>query len=329
MRRREFITLIGGAAAAWPIAARAQSTGRVRRIGMLMGGGAATDPDAQRVRSFVHGLEELGWMEGGNVHINYRWDNGDADRRRRYAAELVGLELDAIATFGTPALMATARETSTIPIVFMSVSDPVRLRFVASLARPGGNITGFANYEPAIGGKWLQLLKEIAGGVVRVTLLFNPDTAPFNELILQSLEGVAPSLAVQVHAARVHDATELDGALAAAREPGAGLIVGPDNFVSEHHERITALAAEYHLPAVYPLHIFAASGGLLVYGIDLVEQARQAASYVDRILKGEKPADLPVQAPTKFELVINLKTAKALDITIPPTLLARADEVIE
>jgi putative tryptophan/tyrosine transport system substrate-binding protein len=328
MRRREFLSVLSGAAA-WPLAANAQSTDRVRRIGMLMGGGA-TDPEARRVRGFVHGLEELGWMEGGNVRIDYRWDDGDADRRRRYAAELVRLELDAIATFGTPALVAIARETRTIPIVFMSVSDPVKLNFVASLARPGGNITGFENYEPAIGGKWLQLLKEIAGRVERVILLFNPDTAPFNELILQSLEGVAPSFAVQVKAARVHDATELEGALAAAaREPGVGLIVGPDNFVSQYHERITALAAEYHLPAVYPLRIFAASGGLLVYGIDLVDQARQAASYVDRILKGEKPADLPVQTPTKFELVINLKTAKALGLPVPPTLLARADEVIE
>jgi putative tryptophan/tyrosine transport system substrate-binding protein len=328
MKRREFIAAFIGSATAWPLAVNAQSTGRARRIGMLMGG-AATDPEAQRVKSFVHGLEELGWTEGGNVRIDYRWDDGDADRRRRYAAELASLELDVIATFGTPALLATARETRTIPIVFMAVSDPVRLGIVASLARPGGNITGFANYEAAIGGKWLELLQEIARRVGRVTLLFNPETAPFNELILQSLEAAAPSFAVQVIAARVHNAAEIDGALAAAAGPGGGLIVGPDNFTSEHHKRITALAAEYHLPAVYPLRLFVASGGLMVYGIDLVEQARQAASYVDRVLRGVKPSDLPVQAPTKFELVINLKTAKALGLTVPQTLLARADEVVE
>jgi putative tryptophan/tyrosine transport system substrate-binding protein len=327
MRRREFFGLIGTALVS-PLAASAQSTNRARRIGMLMGG-SATDPDAQRVKSFVRRLEELGWTEGANVRIDYRSDKGDAGRRRLYASELVGLQPDVLATFGTPALAAIAKETSTIPIVFKSVSDPVGLRFVASLANPGGNITGFANYEPAIGGKWLQLLKEIAG-VGRVTLLFNPDTAPFNELILRSLEDVESSLAVQVKAARVHDASEIDDALAAAaREPGVGLIVGPDNFVSEHHERITALAAEYKLPAVYPLHIFAESGGLMVYGIDLVEQARQAAAYVDRILKGEKPGDLPVQAPTKYQLAINLKSARALGLTVPVTLLARADEVIE
>jgi putative tryptophan/tyrosine transport system substrate-binding protein len=327
MRRRDFIAGLGGSVL-WPVAVNAQSTGRVRRIGMLMGA-AANDPEAQRVRSFVHGLEELGWTEGGNVRIDYRWDDGDADRRRRQAAELAGLELDAIATFGTPALLAAARETHTIPIVFMAVSDPVRLGIVASLARPGGNITGFANYEPAIGGKWLELLEEIARGVGRVTLLFNPKTAPFNELILQSLEVSAPSFAVRVIAARVHDGAEIDGALAAAAGPGSGLIVGPDNFTSEYSERITALAAEHHLPAVYPLRLFIASGGLMVYGIDLVEQARQAASYVDRILRGVRPSDLPVQAPTKYELVINLKTAKTLGLAVPPTLLTRADEVIE
>jgi putative tryptophan/tyrosine transport system substrate-binding protein len=326
MRRREFIALIGGVAAAWPLAARAQQPERMRRIGVLFG----SAEDDQRSTVFVHRLEELGWTEGGNVRIDYRWDDGDADRRRSNAAELVRLELDVIATFGTPALAATAHETRTIPIVFMSVSDPVKLGFVASLAHPGGNITGFANYEPAIGGKWLELLKEIERNVARVTLLFNPETAPFNELILQSLEAAAPTFAVRVTAARVHSAAELDGAFAAAaREPRSGLIVGPDNFTSQHHERIVALAAKYHLPAVYPLRLFAATGGLLVYGIDLVEQARQAASYVDRILRGEKPADLPVQAPTKYELVINLKTAKALGLDVPLHLQQIADEVIE
>ena len=221
MRRRDLMLLLGGAAVAWPLAVNAQSTDRVRRIGMLMSAGA-TDPDAQRrVTEFVRRLEELGWTEGGNLRIDYRWDDGDADRRRSYAAELARLGLDAIATVGTPGLMAAARETHTIPIVFMSVSDPVGLGFVASLAHPGGNITGFANFEPEIGGKWLELLKEIAPGVTRAALLFNPETAPFNESILRSLEAAASSLAVQVTAARVHDAAELDGAIAlATREPG-------------------------------------------------------------------------------------------------------------
>jgi putative ABC transport system substrate-binding protein len=329
MRRREFMTMAGGAAIAWPVAVSAQSTDRVRRIGVLASG-VTTDPDADPVKAFVQALEGLGWTDGGNVGIYYRWDTGDADRRRSYAAELARLALDAIVTLGTPGLVATARETRTIPIVFMSVSDPVGLGFVASLAHPGGNITGFANFAPAIGGKWLELLKEIAPGVTRVALLFNPETAPFNASILRSLEVAAPSFAVQVSAATVHDPAELEGAIAViAREPGGGLIVGPDNFTSQHRERITALAARHRLPAVYPLRVFARSGGLLVYGVDLVEQARQAAAYVDRILKGAKPSDLPVQAPTKFELIVNLKTAKALGLAIPQSILARADEVIE
>jgi putative tryptophan/tyrosine transport system substrate-binding protein len=329
MRRREFMTMAGGAAIAWPVAASAQSTDRVRRIGVLTSG-VTTDPDADPVKAFVQALEGLGWTDGGNVGIDYRWDTGNADRRRSYAAELARLALDAIVTLGTPGLVATARETRTIPIVFMSVSDPVGLGFVASLAHPGGNITGFANFAPAIGGKWLELLKEIAPGVTRVALLFNPETAPFNASILRSLEVAAPSFEVQVSAATVHDPAELEGAIAViAREPGGGLIVGPDNFTSQHRERITALAARHRLPAVYPLRVFARSGGLLVYGVDLVEQARQAAAYVDRILKGAKPSDLPVQAPTKFELIVNLKTAKALGLAIPQSILARADEVIE
>jgi len=322
MRRREFI-LAGGAVLACPPTGRAQPTDRMRKIGVLA-------LSADRLAPLQQGLANLGWLPGRTIGIEFRADNGDADRRRRYAAELANLEPDAIATFGTPELAAVAGATQTIPVVFLSVSDPVGLGFVASLAHPGGNITGFANYEPAIGGKWLQLLKEIAPGVARVALLFNPQTAPFNESILQTLEAAARTIDVRVTAARVGDAAELARAVVAmAGEPGAGLIVGPDNFTSQHHERIIALAAEYRLPAVYPLRLFVSGGGLLAYGVDLEEQARQAAHYLDRILKGEKPADLPVQAPTKYELLINVKTAKTLGLTVPQILLAQADEVIE
>jgi putative tryptophan/tyrosine transport system substrate-binding protein len=327
MISRRGLLIIGAGTVAWSHVTRAQQKA-MPVIGVLMNDQV---PDAQSgVRALVRRLGELGWTDGGNVRIDYRSDDGDADRRRNNAAELVREGLDAITTVGTPELMAAARETHTIPIVFISVSDPVGLGFVASLAHPGGNITGFANFEPAIGGKWLELLKEIAPGVTRVALLFNPETAPFNKSILRSLEAAAPSFAVQVSAAPAHDAAELEDAIAAvAREPGGGLIVGPDNFTYRHRERIIALAAKHHLPAVTPLRGFAASGSLLVYGVDLVEQARRAAAYVDRILKGANPGDLPVQAPTKFELIVNLKTAKALGLTIPQSILARADEVIE
>jgi putative tryptophan/tyrosine transport system substrate-binding protein len=323
MNRRQFIVLASGAVMPLPGPGRAQSSDRMRKIGVL-----ALSSD--RLTLLQQGLEKLGWVQGRNIQIEFRADKGDTEGRRRYAAELAHLEPDAIVTFGTPELMAVARETRSIPIVFMSVSDPVGLGFVASLARPGGNVTGFANFEPAIGGKWLQLLKEIASDITRAALLFNPDTAPFNESILQTLDAAAVSLAVRVTAARVRDAAELDRAFAAAAvEPGSGVIVGPDNFTTQYHQQIIALAARYRLPAIYPLRLFAGAGGLLVYGIDVLEQARRAATYVDRILKGEKPADLPVQAPTKYELLINLKTAKELGLTVPPILLSQADEVIE
>jgi putative ABC transport system substrate-binding protein len=313
-----------------PAAARAQQTARMRRIGVLLGA-AETDPDAQRrLAAFRKAIYNLGWAEGGSIQIEVRFAAGDEGLRRRYAAELVGAAPDTIVTVGTPGLRLLSRETSAIPIVFLSVSDPVGLGFVASLAHPGGNVTGFANFEPAIGGKWLQLLKEIAPNVTRAALVFNPETAPFGQAILHSLESAAPALAMNVASAAVRDAAELDRTIdAIGRELGRGLIVAPDDFTVRNRAEIVALAARYRLPAIYPLREFTAEGGLMAYGIDLIEQSREAAVYVDRILRGAAVGDLPVQAPTKFELLINVKTAKALGLAVPPSLLARADEVIE
>jgi ABC-type uncharacterized transport system substrate-binding protein len=328
MRRREFVSLLGGAAA-WPLAARAQQA--VRRIGVLMAF-AGSDPEGQAfVAAFREGLQQLGWAEGRNIRIDTRWATpGDAESMQRFAKELVALQPELVLSSSTPTTAALLQQTRTIPIIFVNLSDPVGQGFVASFPRPGGNVTGFINMEPAMAGKWLELLKEIAPRVNRVAILFNPATAPYAKYYLNPFKAAAAPFAVEAIVAPVHDRSELESAVSAqAREPNGGLIVMPDAFLNVHRAEITSLAARYRLPAVYSRRFFTELGGLLSYGNDMIDNYRPAATYADRILKGAKPADLPVQAPTKYELVVNLKTAKALGLEIPPTLLARADEVIE
>jgi len=331
MRRRKFITLLGGAAAGvWPLIAQAQQSEQIRRIGVLMNL-EESDPAGQaEVAAFRGALTKLGWIEGSNLRIELRWGAGDADRINGFATELVSLQLDAILVHTTQATSALARKTRSIPIVFVAVSDPIGSGFATNFAHPGGNITGFTNNDPAIGGKWVELLREIAPRTAHVAVLFNPaSTVPF-QLFRPSIEAPALSFAIQVSAAPVHAKDEIEGVIAAqARIPGAGLIVTSDLFNTINRELIIALASRYGVPAIYFRRVFTESGGLISYGDDFLEEFRQAAGYIDRIVKGEKPADLPVQAPTKFELAINVKTAKALGLTVPPTLLARADEVIE
>jgi putative tryptophan/tyrosine transport system substrate-binding protein len=331
VRRRELITLLCGAAVAWPLAVRAQQPAQVRRVGMLIGY-SENDPETQaRLAAFRQGLEHFGWKEGGSVQIDYRFAPASPDQALVFAKELVAQKPDVLVGNSTPATAALLRETRTVPIVFVGVSDPVGSRFVVSIARPGGAATGFTNFEPSLIGKWLELLKEVAPGITRAAVVFNPTTAPGGgSFFLDPFEPVARSLAVEPIAARVNDAEEIESAVAAmGRDPGGSLIVMPDAFTTVHRQLIILLAARYALPAIYPYRYQAVEGGLLSYGVDTVDLMRRAAPYVDRILKGEKPADLPVQAPIKFELVINLRTAKVLGITVPPTLLARADEVIE
>ena len=330
MRRRDFITLLGGAAVACPLAARSQQRERVRRIGVLIG--VADDAETKGwVAILRKRLDELGWRAGDNLQIEERWTAGDPDRNRRFAGELLAVKPDAIFAFSSVAVAALQRESSTVPIVFTAISDPVGSGFVESLARPGRNATGFTNFVPTMAAKWLEVLKEIAPQIRRAVLLFNPQTAPYvAEYYQRPFEAAAPSFGVQAIAALVHQTGEIEAAIAdMAREPGGGLVVPPDNFSYVHRELIFALAARHRLPVVYPFRFMAREGGLVSYGVDLGETFPRAAEYIDRILKGTKPADLPVQAPTKFELVINLKTAKALGLDVPPTLLARADEVIE
>jgi putative ABC transport system substrate-binding protein len=330
VRRREFITLLGGAAA-WPLAARAQQAERMRRIGVLMGY-AENDSDAQaRVAGFREGLQKLGWTEGRNIRIDTRWvAPDDAESMQRFAKELVALQPDLIISSITPTTAALLQETRTIPIVFAQIADPVGSGFVASLSRPGGHVTGFATLEGSLGGKWLELLKEIAPRVARVAVLFDPATATFAEYFLVPVKAAAKSLGVETIVAPVHDRSELESIIAThARESNSGLIVMPDSFLQVHRAEVISLAARYRLPAVYPFRQFAELGGLLSYGTDRLENWRRAAGYVDRILKGEKPAELPVQAPSKYELVLNLKTAKALGLDVPWILQQRADEVIE
>jgi len=328
VRRRAFITLVGGAAA-WPLAARAQPRERMRRIGVLMSL-AADDPEGQaRLTAFVQGLQELGWTDGRNVQIDYRWPAGDAERIRRYAAELAALAPDIILAGGGAVVPSLLQATRAIPIVFTQTPDPVGAGFVESLARPGGNVTGFMLYEYGIGAKWLELLKEIAPHVTRAAVIRD---AAIASGIGQwgAIQTAAPSFGVELRPVDVRDASEIERAIAAfARSPNGGLIVAASTLAVVHRDLIVTLAARHKLPAVYPSRFFVRSGGLIFYGPDSVEPHRRAAGYVDRILKGEKPADLPVQAPTKYELAINLKTAKALGLDVPPTLLARADEVIE
>jgi putative tryptophan/tyrosine transport system substrate-binding protein len=328
MKRREVITLLGGAAA-WPLAAHAQQPERMRRIGVLIPY-AADDPEGQaRTAAFLQGLQQLGWTEGRNVRIDYRWSAGDADRARRYAAELVALAPDVILASGTSTVGPLLQATRTVPIVFPVIGDPVGAGFVDSLARPGGNATGFMSREYSLSGKWLELLKEIAPSVTRVAVLRDAalSVGPVQFGVIQA---VAPSLRVEVNPINLRDAGEIERAIAAfAGSPNGGLILTGGATSLLHSDLIITLAARHKLPAVYPYRHIVTGGGLIFYGANFYDQYRRAAGYVDRILKGEKPADLPVQAPTKFQLAINLKTAKALGLTVPPTLLARADEVIE
>jgi len=331
IRRREFITVLGSAAAAWPLAARAQQTGGLRRIGVLMGW-AESDAEAQSdLAAFVQGLRQLGWADGGNVRIDYRWANGDINRMQTFAKELVELRPDLILANTTPVTVALQRETRTIPIVFVIVSDPVGAGLVTSLPRPGGNITGFINVEAAMGGKWLELLKEIAPRVRRDAIMFNPDTAPGGgSYFLPSIEATARALKIASIAAPVRSDTEIEAAITSlGREPGGGLVVMTDGFMQTHRAPIILQAARNNIPAIYAEAISVRDGGLLSYGADQTDIFRRAASYIDRIFRGAKPADLPVQLPTKFELVINLKTAKALGIEVPLSLQQQADEVIE
>jgi putative ABC transport system substrate-binding protein len=329
--RRRFISALGGVAAAWPLAARAQQTERVRRIGVLISG-SENDPEYQAaLASFREALQPLGWTEGRNVQIDTRWAADDPALRRAFAKELVALQPDVIVVRATPVLAALLQETRTIPIVFVTVSDPVGSKFVESLSRPGGNVTGVTNFEYPIAGKWLELLREIVPRLGRVGLLFGPETSPGGGSFYTGAVHVAgQSSGIKTIDMPIRDASQIDGAVEAfALEASGGLLVLPDVTTNVHRELIIRSAARYKLPAMYAYRIEVKDGGLISYGVDTLDQFRLAATYVDRILKGAKPADLPVQAPTKFNLVINLKTAKALSLTVPQTLLVAADEVIE
>jgi len=329
MRRREFITLLGGAAAAWPLAARAQQGERVRRVGWLTSL-AADDPVPQAyIAALLQGLQQLGWSVGRNLRMDYRWGAANAELKRRSAAELISLAPDVIVTTGDSNTALLLQASRTVPIVFVLVPDPVGAGFAASLARPGGNVTGFMNFEFGISGKWPELLKQVAPSVARMAVLRDP-SAGASMGQFGAIHGVAPSLRVETSPIDLRDPVEIERAIIEfARAPHGGLVVLPSGLSFIHRELILGLAARHRLPAVYPFRFFVEDGGLICYGPNGIDQLRRAASYVDRILKGEKPADLPVQAPTKYELVINLKTAKALGLEVPPMLLARADEVIE
>ncbi len=330
MQRREFITLLGASTFAWPLAARAQQATGVRRVAFLHPL-AENDAEAQaRVIAFRVGLESLGWTENRNIRIEHRYSGGDLGRIRAYATELVHSAPGLIVGSGTPITAALKEATSTIPIVFNLVNDPVGQGFVASLSRPGGNITGFTFIDFPLIGKWLEMIKEIAPGVRHIALMFNPDTTPFYPAFLHELEAANKSLAVELSASPVHDEVEVEAAITAlAREPGGGLIAAPDAFINNHRRAIMTLTERHRLPAIYGFRQFAREGALISYGPDSADIVRRSAGYVDRILKGERPTDLPVQAPTKYELVINLKTAKALGIDVPLHLQQIADEVIE
>jgi len=330
MRRRDFIKVAAGSMAVWPIAARAQPVDRMRRIGVLSGLGE-NDPEGRaRVAAFQEGLQKLGWTEGRNLRVDVRWGTTEAETMQRLANELVALQPDLIVTQNTPGTAAVLQQTRVIPIIFVNVVDPISSGFVASIRRPGGNVTGFISLEPAIAGKWLGLLKQIDPRLARVALLFNPATAPYFEYYLAPFKAAAPSFAVEAIAAPVRDAAELESAIAAlAGAPNGGLMVMPDSFLIAQRAAVTSLAARHAVPAVYPFRSFTEIGGLLSYGSDQLDNYRRAASYADHILKGEKPSELPVQVPVKFEMTINLKTAKALGLEVPPTLAALADQVIE
>jgi putative tryptophan/tyrosine transport system substrate-binding protein len=335
MRRREFISLLGGvptALVAWRLGVGAARADRLRRISLLLGWTMGTPQSGPFLASFTNALQELGWVEGRNIQIDYRWAGSDADRIQAMAKELVNLQPELIVGHSTPVVAALQRETKTIPIVFMTVSDPVGSGFVVSLPRPGGNMTGFVNFESSLGGKWVELLKEIAPSVARAGIIFNPDTAPHADYYLRPFEAAARSYAVELVEAVVRSREDIEpviARLAAGRD--GGLAVMPDIFTAEQRnlDLIISLAARYRLPTIYPNRFMATTGGLVSYGIDNGDLWRRAPAYVDRILKGAKPSDLPVQLPTKFELVVNLKTAKSLGLEVPSILLARADELID
>jgi putative ABC transport system substrate-binding protein len=329
MKRREFISLLGGAAVAWPRAVSAQQGERMRRIGVFMPA-AANDPESMsRITALLQGLQALGWTDGRNVRIDFRWGAGDAEQYRRIAAELIALAQDVVVANGGLAAAALQRASRTVPIVFVQVSDPVGSGVVESLAQPGGNATGFASPEFVTAGKFLELLKEIAPGVTRAAVTRDPGNIA-GAAQFAAIQTVASSFGIELRPFDVRDADEIERSVTAfARQPNGGLIVTSSAPAQIHRDLIIKLAARHRLPAVYPLRFYVAGGGLISYGIHVVDQYRRAAGYIDRILKGEKPADLPVQAPVKYELAINLKTAKALGLDIPATVLARADEVIE
>jgi putative tryptophan/tyrosine transport system substrate-binding protein len=330
VRRRDFIIGTTGLVIAGPLAARAQQTQGIRRVGVLM---TALESDSEYqtyISALRRELQNLGWAEGRNLRIDYRWGALNPESRRQFANELIAMQPDVIFSQNTPTTATLHQQTQTIPIVFVLVSDPVGGGFVKSFSHPGGNITGFIAMEATVSGKWLGLLKEIAPNITRVIFLLNPTTAPYFPLYLNPLKAAAQALGVEVIETPVHEASELETVVAAkAGEPNVGLIAMSDAFLNVYRKEVTSVAARYRLPAVYPYHYFFEVGGLLYYGPDMVDQYRRAASYVDRILKSEKPAELPVQAPIKYQLAVNVQTAKALGLTVPPTLLARADEVVE
>jgi putative ABC transport system substrate-binding protein len=330
VRRRAFIALLGGAAVAASGSAHAQQD-RVRRIGVLMGYAEADSDTQARMAAFRNGLDQLGWKDGRNIQITFRFGVGEMDRVREFAKQLIDLNPDVIVCETTPTLKVLAQQTATLPIVFVSVADPLNNGYVAELAHPGGHITGFTNFEATMGGKWIELLKKIAPATTRIGVIFNPDTAPGGGgFFLKSVEASAPSLAATVISCPVHSDAEIESAVVdLGREPGGGLIVMLDVFTAVHRPTIISQALANRVPTIFPWRFGATDGGLVSYGVDVADLHRRAAAYVDRILKGTKPADLPVQQPTKFELVINLKTAKALGIEVSPTLLATADEIIE
>ena len=331
-KRREFITLLGGAAAAWPLAARAQQAERMRRLGVLMNS-TATDATWQSYfAAFVQGLRQLGWIEGQNLRIDTRWSAGDATLARIYAAQLIGLTPDVILASSTTNLTVIQQATSMLPVVFIQVSDPVAQGFVANVTRPGGNLTGFSAYEFSIGNKWLDLLKEIAPGLARVGVMFNPDTSPQSKFFMRSIEAAAPSLGVQASAIPVRATADIEPAFERfAHAPNGGLILPTDSFTTLRIELIADLTARHRLPSISAYDRFPKVGGLMYYGLEInsLDQFQQAAGYVDRILKGAKPGDLPIQRADKYKLVINLKVAKALGLTVPLPLVGLADEVIE
>ena len=332
MRRCDFITLFTGAVAGWPLAARAQQPDRMRRIGILMmTGNPQDDPESRtRIAALRQGLDKFGWTADRNIQLDYRWARGDAERAQSLAKELIALQPDVIVAHTTTACIALKRETSTIPVVFVNVVDPIGSGLVVSLARPGGNFTGLIHFEPGMAGKWLEMLKEVAPSVARVAILFSPKTLPSHGVYERAVEAAAPSFAITTITAPVNDPAEIERAIdALGRLPSGGLIVLPDVTTVVHRGLIIALAVRNRLPAVYPFGFFARDGGLMSYGVDTDDRFRQSAYFIDRIFNGAKPADLPVQMPTKFELIINLKTARTLDLQVPPTLLATANELIE